>query len=151
MLYLCTRKESYICKTKRNVESWWQEHRDIIKISESLVHLKRNPTQVFKWNVLMNDPSNDRVWKNLDASFTGLSRPSLNEQIYSKKLLLFWSRVTWQNILLICNYLQLLNKSVFCFWYVWYSFLWIYLLVVNIAWPKTFYFWKLNTVRFVFF
>lgn len=62
--------------------------RDIIKISESLVHLKRNPTQVFKWNVLMNDPSNDRVWKNLDASFTGLSRPSLNEQIYSKKLLL---------------------------------------------------------------
>ena len=37
---------------------------------------------------------NDRVRKNLEASFISLSRPSLNEEIDSKKLLLFRNRVT---------------------------------------------------------
>ena len=31
---------------------------------------------------------NDRLWKNFEASFIALSRPSLNEQIESKNLLL---------------------------------------------------------------
>ena len=37
----------------------------------------------------MAAPINDCVRKNLEASFIALSRPSLNEQIDSKKLLLF--------------------------------------------------------------
>ena len=37
----------------------------------------------------MTTPINDHASKNLEASFIGLSKPSLNEQIDSKKLLLF--------------------------------------------------------------
>ena len=33
----------------------------------------------------MTAPNNDRVKKNLEASFIALSRPSLNEQIDAKK------------------------------------------------------------------
>ena len=42
----------------------------------------------------MAAPFNDRVRKNLEVSFIALSRPSLNEQIDPKKLLLFRNGVT---------------------------------------------------------
>ena len=44
----------------------------------------------------MAAPINDHVRKNLAESFTALSRPSLNERITSKKLLLFRNGVIWQ-------------------------------------------------------
>ena len=66
-----------------------EEHSDVKKISEPWRHLKSNPTHAFTWKVLMPVPINDRVKKNLEASFIALSRQSLNEQIDSKKLLLF--------------------------------------------------------------
>lgn len=56
--------------------------------------LKSNPTYTFTWNVLMTALINDRVWKKLEASFTVISRPSLNEQIDSQRLLLFQNSVT---------------------------------------------------------
>ena len=91
---MCTCKENFIGKTKRNVEIRWKEHSEINKISEPSRHLKSNPTHVFTWKVLLNTPINDRVRKNLEASFIALSRPSLNEQIDTKKLLLFRNGVT---------------------------------------------------------
>ena len=42
----------------------------------------------------MAAPINDRVRKSLEASFIALSRPSLNEQIDPKKLLLFRNGAT---------------------------------------------------------
>ena len=66
---------------KRNVEIRWGDHSDINKIPEPSRDLKRNPTHAFTWNVLMVAPINERVRKNLEASFITLSRPSLNEQI----------------------------------------------------------------------
>ena len=42
----------------------------------------------------MAAPINDRVRKNLEASFIALSRPSLNEQIDANTLLLFRNGVT---------------------------------------------------------
>ena len=42
----------------------------------------------------MAAPINDRVRKNLEAPLIALSRPSLNEQIDPKKLLLFRNGVT---------------------------------------------------------
>ena len=70
---------------KRNVEMRWEEHSDINKKSEAFRHLKRNPTHAFTWKFLMTAPINDRVRKNLEASFIALIRPSLTEQIESKK------------------------------------------------------------------
>ena len=48
----------------------------------------------FTWKVLMTASINDRVMKNLEASFIAVSRPSLNKQIDAKKLLLFQNSVT---------------------------------------------------------
>ena len=73
-------------------------------ISEPSRYLKSNPTHAFTWKVLMNAPINDRARKNLEASFIALSRPSLNEQIDAKKLLLFRNGGHDNFILLICNY-----------------------------------------------
>ena len=84
-----TCKENYIVENKRHVEIRWGEHSDINKRSEPSRHLKSNPTHVFTWKVLMTGPINDRVRRNLEASFIVLSRPSLNEKIDAKKLLLF--------------------------------------------------------------
>ena len=91
---VCTCKENYIGETNRNVEIRWEEHSDINKISEPSRHLKTNPTHAFTWKVLMTTLINDCVMKNLEASFIGLSRLSLNEQIDAKKLLLFRNGVT---------------------------------------------------------
>ena len=48
----------------------------------------------FTWKVLMTAPINDHMRKNLEATFIALTRPSLNEQIDEKKLLLFRNGVT---------------------------------------------------------
>ena len=93
---VCTCKENYIGEAKWNVEIWWDERSDINKISEPSRHLKSNPMHAFTWKVLMTASINDRVRKNLEASFIAVSRPSLNEQIDAKKLLLFQNSVTWQ-------------------------------------------------------
>ena len=42
----------------------------------------------------MTPPINDHVRKSLEASFIALSRPSLNEHIDAKKLLVFQNGVT---------------------------------------------------------
>ena len=93
---VCTCKENYVSETKRNVETWWEEHSNINKISEPSRHLKSNPIHAFTWKVLMTAPISDRVRKNLDTSFVALSRPSVNEQIDSKKLIIFLNGVKWQ-------------------------------------------------------
>ena len=93
-IYTC--KENYIGETKRNVKIRWEEHSGINKTSEPSRHLKSNPTHAFTWKVLVVAPINDRVRKNLKVSFIALSRPSLNEQTDSKKLLLFRNGVTSQ-------------------------------------------------------
>ena len=52
----------------------------------------------------MAAPINDRVRKNFEAQFVALSRLSLNEQIDSKKLLLFQKVLHDNYVLLICIY-----------------------------------------------
>ena len=84
-----TCKEKYIGETKRNVEIPWIEHSGINKISEPSRHLKSHSAHAFTRKVLMTVSINDRARKNLGASFIVLSRLTLNEQIDSKKLLLF--------------------------------------------------------------
>ena len=50
----------------------------------------------FSWKILFAAPENKRIHKILEASEIALKRPSLNEQIESKKLLLFRNGVTWE-------------------------------------------------------
>ena len=90
----CTCGGSYIGETKRNVEVRWQEHNDPRGNSEPAKHLYQNPTHSFTWRVFMNAPQNTRVRKNLEASVVALHRPSLNNQVETKKLTLFRYGVT---------------------------------------------------------
>ena len=52
-------------------------------------HLKNNPAHSFTWKVLLPASSIRRIRQNMEASIIALKRPSLNEQVQSKKLLLF--------------------------------------------------------------
>ena len=70
----------------KNIETLakYLNHLDILKAIQ----------HAFTWKVLMAAPINDRVRENLEGSFIALSRPSLNERIDPKKLLLFRNCVT---------------------------------------------------------
>jgi len=90
----CSCGALYIGETKRNVQVRWKEHNDPRKNSEPAKHLYQNPNHSFTWSVIMSAPQNTRVRKNLEASLVALHRPSLNNQVETKKLLLFRYGVT---------------------------------------------------------
>ena len=70
------------------------EHDDSCNSSEPAKHLKENPDHTFSWSTIMNASTNARVRKNLEASWVALKKPSLNNQVDSKKLILFRHGVT---------------------------------------------------------
>ena len=78
---------------KKNFEIQWEKHWENNKISEPSRHLENNPTHAFTPKFSITAPINDRVRKNLEASIIALSRPLLDEEIDSKKLLLFGNGV----------------------------------------------------------
>ena len=93
-LGVCSCNETYIGETKRNVEIRWGEHDDPRKASEPAKHLYQNPSHRFSWSIIMNASKNARIRKNLEASWVALKKPSLNNQVDSKKLILFRHGVT---------------------------------------------------------
>ena len=80
--------------TRRNVELRWEEHENTSKDSEPAKHLKGNLSHNLSWKILFAAPENKRICKTLEVSEIALKRPSLKEQIESKKLLLFCNGVT---------------------------------------------------------
>ena len=56
--------------------------------------MEENLSHKFLWKVLFAAPENKRIREIPEASEIALKRPSLNEQIESKKLLLFRNGVT---------------------------------------------------------
>ena len=70
------------------------EHDDPRKASEPGKHLYQNPSHMFSWSIIMNASKNARIRKNLEASWVALKKPSLNNQVDSKKLILFRHGVT---------------------------------------------------------
>ena len=85
---------SYIGETRRNVEVRWKEHIDPKGKSEPALHLQQNPSHSFTWSVFMNASQNTRIRKNLEASIVAFLKPKLNNQLESKKLVLFRHGVT---------------------------------------------------------
>ena len=90
----CSCGALYIGETKRNVQVRWKEHNALRGKSEPTRHLYENPNHSFTWSVIMIAPQNTRIRKNLEASLVALHRPSLNNQLETKKLLLFRYGVT---------------------------------------------------------
>ena len=91
---VCVCEQIYIGETRRNVELRWEEYENISKDSELAKHLKENLNHKFSWKVLFAASENKRIRKILKVSEIALKRPSLKEQIESKKLLLFLNGVT---------------------------------------------------------
>lgn len=85
---------SYIGETRRNTVVRWNEHNNPTKNSEPANHIYHNPDHQYSWKILIKAPLRTRLRKNLEASFIALKRPKLNEQLESKKLLLFRNGVT---------------------------------------------------------
>lgn len=90
----CNCGETYIGETARNVEVRWKEHNSLQGSSEPSRHLQSHPDHAFSWKVLFSAPLNTRERKNLEASIIAIKRPSLNNQIDTKVLLLFRNGIT---------------------------------------------------------
>ena len=91
---VCVCEQTYIGETRRNVELRWEEHENISKDSEPAKHLKENLSHKFTCKILFAAPENIQIRKILEAFEIVLKRPSLHEQIESKKLFLFRNGVT---------------------------------------------------------
>ena len=87
-------EQSYIGETKRNVEVRWAEHNNPKQNSEPAKHLAQNPSHTYSWKILMDASKDTRVRRNLEASFVAHMKPTLNNQLESKKLALFRHGVT---------------------------------------------------------
>ena len=88
---VCVCEQKYIGETRPNVKLRWEKHENNSKDSEPAKHLKENLSHKFSWKILFAAPENKRICKILEASEIALKRPSLNEQIESKRL---WCFVT---------------------------------------------------------
>ena len=91
---ICTCGENYIGETIKNLKTRTLEHENPKNSSEPAKHIWQNPTHTFIWKVVINASHNSRVRKNLEASYIANKKPSLNDQLESKKLLLFRNGVT---------------------------------------------------------
>ena len=91
---VCTCGETYVGETERNAKTRWNEHDDIRKDSEPAKHLLHNIGHSFHWSIIFKAPSNYKERKNLEASFIAVMRPTLNEQVKSRTLILFRNGIT---------------------------------------------------------
>ena len=92
---LCSCREGYVGETKKNrfCTLWWT-NKPSNKLKPAACH-EQNIDHYFTWKIICNAPSNTRTGKNIEAFFTAIMRPSLNEQIDSDALILPRNGVTW--------------------------------------------------------
>ena len=79
---------------KKDVSVRYDEHnKPSNKLKPAACH-EQNIDHYFTWKIICNAPSNTRTGKNIEAFFTAIMRPSLNEQIDSDALILPRNGVT---------------------------------------------------------
>ena len=90
----CTCGSTYIGESIRNADTRWSEHAVSSNESEPSKHLLTNPTHSFTWTVLSMAARNILKRKILEAYFIIKFKPSLNEQLDQRRLVLFKHGVT---------------------------------------------------------
>ena len=86
---ICSCGEIYVGETTRNCNIRLDGHNDVNKNSEPAMYLARNIEHEFSWYVLTKAPENTLKRRILEADFTKLIVPSLNEQLDYDGLMLF--------------------------------------------------------------
>ena len=90
----CVCEEKYIGETNRNVATRWGEHENPKHNSEPAKHLQANPTHSFVWKSHISASTFDNKRKILEGFFIATEGPSLDNQLMTKKLILFKHGVT---------------------------------------------------------
>ena len=81
-------------RPKKKVSVRYDEHnKSSNKLKPAACH-EQNIDHYFTWKIICNAPSNTRTRKNIEAFFTAIMRPSLNEQIDSDALIIPRNGVT---------------------------------------------------------
>ena len=63
---ICSCSTNYISKTKRNVETCWNELENPNKDSEPAKHLRGLPDHKFNWKILVTGPTNAKLHEILE-------------------------------------------------------------------------------------
>ena len=82
-------------KTKQNTETRWREHCSTKKTSEVGDHPLLNPGDKLSWEILTNALNQVNKRKKLEAFCIRTLQPSLNNQLNTKRTLLFRNGITW--------------------------------------------------------
>ena len=81
-------------ETERCTHLRFSEHQDLRKNSEPAKHLKASNDHWFTWKILAIAPRDNVRRKTLEAFYIAKYKPSLNDQLKSRKLKLFHHGVT---------------------------------------------------------
>ena len=90
----CSCGKKYVGETERNADERWSEHNKPSKKSEPAKHLLSNPRHQFEWITITSASNNHLRRKILEAYFIAKYKPSLNDQVESRELLLFRNGIT---------------------------------------------------------
>ena len=90
----CSCKSTYVGETLRNSNIRWAEHESDKGSFEPAKHPIENPTHRFTWSILDRAPTNVRKRKILEAYHIKAQRPTLNDQLDIKSLILFRFGIT---------------------------------------------------------
>ena len=91
----CSCSEFYVGETKQNCDLRWREHFSTKKTSEVVDHLLLNPGHTVNWEILTNAPKQANKRRILEAFYIRTLQHTLNNQLNTKRTLLFKSGTTW--------------------------------------------------------
>ena len=86
---LCTCEEDYIGETDRNSQIRWKEQNKPTHNSLPAKHLLQNPNHAFSWKVIRRAPKSRSKRKIMESFYITKFKPSINNQLDIRKLLLF--------------------------------------------------------------
>ena len=90
----CSCSKFYVGEAKRNTEVRWKEHCSTKKTSEVGDHLLMNPGHTVNWEILTNAPKQVNKRKILEVFYIRTLQPTLNNQLNTKRTLIFRNGIT---------------------------------------------------------
>ena len=96
VIYTCTCScsEFYVGETEQNAEVRWKEHCSTKKMPEVGDDLLMNPGHTVNWEILTNAPKQVNKQKILEAFYIRILQPTLNNQLNTKRTILFRNGIT---------------------------------------------------------